>query len=284
MKPDWSVVRILLIVVLAVVPAAAQIPLVSLRNASRPGRDLQTGDRYEIVITAAPQQAVSVRTSRQGRTDWGPIIGATDRTGRWSTAGQFGREDFGGWREIWTVEGKLASPVLQFEVKAPCVASGRRQSFFVSGPNLILSCDTTEGAQTFATPGWADAFRTPDGRLVNGRTGEQPQEQYYSELLEQFLGNGMGRTAIALQSSRGGLGDETAELIRKLIGVNALTEEETRNTLAILRTAFARPVSIQPTAKAPLRTLLLLRHLADITEPGTLRREIGETIAYFEAR
>ena len=41
MKPDWSVVGILLIVVLAVVPAAAQIPLVSLRNASRPGRDLR---------------------------------------------------------------------------------------------------------------------------------------------------------------------------------------------------------------------------------------------------
>ena len=56
--------RILLTLVLAIVPAVAQIPLVHLLNASRPGSDFQIGDRFEIVITAAPNQGVSVRTSR----------------------------------------------------------------------------------------------------------------------------------------------------------------------------------------------------------------------------
>jgi len=276
-------VRILPILLLAIVPAVAQIPLVSLLNASRPGSDFQIGDRFEIVIAAAPNQRVSVRTSRQGRTDWSPVVGSTDNTGRWFTGGQFEKRDFGSWGEIWTVGGKFASPAIQFSVNAPCLPSGH-QSLFMSGPNMILNCETTEGTQTFATPALSDSFRTPDGRLVNGRASEQTQEQYHSELLEHFMANGMGTTPVALQSSRGGLGDETADLISKLIGVNALKEDETRNSLAIVRAAFEKPENIQPTAKEPSRTLLLLRHLADITDPGNLKREIDETIAYVQAR
>jgi hypothetical protein len=277
--------RILLTLVLAMVPAFAQIPLVRVLNASRPGSDFQIGDRFEIVITAAPNQRVSVRTSRQGRTDWSPVVGSTDSTGRWSTGGQFEKRDFGSWGEIWIVGGKLASPVIQFSVNAPCLPGGRNQSFlFHSGPNMILNCETTEGTQTFATPSLSDSFRTPDGRLVNGRASEETQEQYYGELLQHFMANGMGTTPVALQSPRGGLGDETADLISKLIGVNALNENETRNSLAIVRAAFEKPENIQPTAKEPSRTLLLLRHLADITDPGNLKREIDETIAYFQAR
>jgi hypothetical protein len=75
MNSDWSIMRILLTLVLAIVPAVAQIPLVSLLNASRPGSDFQIGDRFEIVMTAAPNQRISVRTSRQGRTDWSPVVG-----------------------------------------------------------------------------------------------------------------------------------------------------------------------------------------------------------------
>ena len=275
--------RIPIIFVLAVVPAVAQISLVHLLNASRPGSDFRVGDRFEIVITAAPNQPVSVRTMRQGHTDWSPVIGTTDSTGQWSTGGQFENRDFGGWGEIWTVGGKLASPAIQFSVNAPCLPSGQNQSFS-SGPNMILNCETTEGTQRFATPSLADPFRTPDGRLVGGPSSAQTQEQYYSELLQHFMANGMGATPVALQSSRGGLGDETADLISKLIGVNALKEEETRNSLAIVRAAFEKPENIQPTAKEPSRTLLLLRHLADVTDQGTLKREITETITYFQAR
>jgi len=94
----------------------------------------------------------------------------------------------------------------------------------------------------------------------------------------------MGATPVAFQSSRGGLGDETAGLVSKLIGVNALKEEETRNLLAIVRAAFEKPDNIQPDGKDPTRTLLLLHHLADITDQGAIKQEIAETIAYFEAR
>jgi len=284
MNSDWSIMRTLLILIFVIVPAVAQIPLVSLLNVSRPGSDFQIGDRFEIVITAAPNQLVSVRTFRQGRTDWSPVVGSTDSTGRWSTGGQFEKRDFGSWRENWTVGGKLASPVIQFSVNAQCLLSGRNEFLFMSGPNMVLNCETTEGAQTFVTPTLSDSFRTPDGRLVNGRASEQTQEQYYSEVLENLMANGMGTTPVRLQSSRGGLGDETADLINRLIGVNALTEDETRNSLAIVRAAFENPENIQPTAKEPSRTLQLLRRLADITQPGNLKGEIDETIAYFQAR
>ena len=278
--------RVPLLLVLAIIPAAAQSPLVRLLNASRPiSRDFQVGDRFEILITGAPSQPVSVRTSMHGRTDWSPIIGSTDSTGRWSTGGQFEKSDFGGWREVWTVGGKLASPAIQFSVNAPCLPGGQGQAH-ISGPNIILSCETTEGTQTFVTPSLSDPFRTPDGRLIPGRRTEETPGQYHTGIIQDLIAGGteMRADRISLQSSRGGLGDETADLISKLIGVNALNEDETRNSLAIIRAAFEKPETIQPSAKEPPKTLLLLRHLADFTDQDSLKREIAETIAYVQAR
>jgi hypothetical protein len=286
MNSDRRIMRVPLLLVLAIIPAAAQSPLVRLLNASRPiSRDFQVGDRFEILITGAPSQPVSVRTSMHGRTDWSPIIGSTDSTGRWSTGGQFEKSDFGDWREIWTVGGKLASPAIQFSVNAPCLPGGQGQAH-ISGPNIILSCETTEGTQTFVTPSLSDPFRTPDGRLIPGRRTEETQGQYHTEIIQDLIAGGteMRADRISLQSSRGGLGDETADLISKLIGVNALNEDETRNSLAIIRAAFEKPETIQPSAKEPSRTLLLLRHLADFTDQDSLKREIAETIAYVQAR
>src|SRR5258708_38632653 len=91
--------RALLILVLGVIPAAAQSPLVRLLNASRPiSRDFQIGERFEILITGAPNQPVSVRTTMHGHTDWSPIIGSTDSTGRWSV----GRTVFE--KRLWGLE------------------------------------------------------------------------------------------------------------------------------------------------------------------------------------
>ena len=272
--------RILLTLILAV-SSAAQVPVVSLVNASRPGSDFQVGDRFELVITAAPHQPVSVRTYRQGNTDWSPTIGSTDNTGHWSTTGQFARSDFGSWKEFWTVGGKLASPS-QFDVKAPCLPNGW-QFLEMMGAHMAVTCETSDGIQMFSTPGSSDSFRTPDGRLVEANPSGKTQEQYDGELLQHYMATGIGAKPVSLQSPRGGLGDETAELISKLIGGNALTEDETRNVLAIVRAAFAKPENIQPTAKQPWRTLLLLQRLDEITGPGDLKREIGETIAYFQA-
>src|SRR5207245_2379839 len=112
-----------------------------------------------------------------------------------------------------------------------------------SGPNQILNCGTTEGPQTYVTPSLSDSFRTPDGRVVPGRPAEQTPRQYHMQIIQDFIASGkrMGVDGISLQSSRGGLGDETADLVGELIGVNALTEDETRNSLAILRAAFEKP-------------------------------------------
>lgn len=279
--------RVPLLLVLAIIPAAAQSPLVRLFNTSGPiSRDFQIGDRFEILITGAPNQPVSVRTTMHGRTDWSPIIGSTDSTGRWSVGGQFEKSDFGGWSQVWTVGGRLVSPAIQFSVNAPCMPGG--QGFAsVSGPNLAMTCETAAGRRTFVTQSLLDPFRTPDGRLVPGRATEQTPEQYHMEILEHLITGreeDMKEARISLQSSRGGLGDETADLISTLIGVNALNEEETRNLLAIIRAAFEKPETIQPLAKNPSRTLLLLRHLTDFTNKDSLKREIAETIAYVQAR
>ena len=89
--------------------------MVRLINAARPGStDFQIGDRFEIVIPGAADQPVSVRTTRDGRTDWGPVIGRSDISGRWSTTGEFTKSDFGNWSEAWTVGTSWPIPSLIF--------------------------------------------------------------------------------------------------------------------------------------------------------------------------
>src|ERR1039457_3160998 len=265
MNSDRRIMRVPLLLVLAIIPAAAQSPLVRLLNASRPiSGDFQVGDRFEILITGAPNQPVSVRTSMHGRTDWSPIIGSTDNTGRWSTGGQFEKSDFGDKREIWTVGGKLASPAIQFSVNAPCLPGGQGQSL-ISGPNIILNCETTEGTQTFVTPSLSDPFRTPDGRLIPGRRTEETPGLYHTEIIQDLIAGGteMRADRISLQSSRGGLGDETADLISKLIGVNALNEDEKKKEKTGIRVLFTglnlkKPKPPRPPPRGPPRRLFFL--------------------------
>ena len=278
-------VRILFAVAIAVIPAAAQNPLVRLLNASHPANTVfQVGDRFEVLITGAPNQPISVRTTMEGRTDWGPIVGSTDNTGRWSATGQFEKSDFGGWEEVWTVGGKLASPVVQFSVSAPCLP-GRQRSAAVSGPNMAMTCETAEGRQTFGTPSLSDPFRTSDGRLVPGRSSQETQDAYQMRILQELITGQQPYTGtFGLQTSRGGRGDETADLITNLIGANALSEREIRNVLTIIHFAFARPDNIAPGAKDPARTLKLLRHLTEFTDQTSLRREIAETMEYVQSR
>ena len=278
--------RVLAILVLSIVPAVAQSSLVRLINSSHPSStEFSIGDRFEILITGAPNQPISVRTMTQGRTDWSAVIGMTDNTGKWSMGRQFENNDVGGWRAMWTVGGKLAGPPIQVSVsgKTPCLPDGH-QITLMSGPNVYVTCDTSEGRQTFSSPSQYDPFRTPDGRVVNGRATDQTQEQYHTEILQYLMENGMGPTPVALVSSRGTIGDETADLISTLIGVNALSDDETRNLLAILRAAFEKPENLRPSVRIPSSTVRLLRRLADSTDKDSLKQEINETIAYVQAR
>jgi hypothetical protein len=284
-KVGWAAWIGWLIPVVTAIPASAQVPLVRLVNLSRPtGHDFQIGDRYEILITASPNQPVSVRTTMQGRTDWGPVIGSTDDTGRWSTTGQFEKRDFGGWREVWTVGGRIANPVVQFSVEAPCLPG--RQAFASStGLNTLLTCETAEGTQNFVTPSSGDPFRTPDGRLVPGRPGSMTPDQYHTEILEYLTAGPAPNPEAAhinLQSSHGKLGDEVGQLIQQLIGANALSESEIRNVLSIIRATFQHPEMIPQSSRNPSRTLLLLQHLADATDEFALKQQIAETVAYLE--
>jgi hypothetical protein len=278
--------RVLFALLVVVIPAAAQNPLVRLVNTSHPASSVfQVGDRFEVLVTGAPNQPVSVRTTMNGRTGWGPIIGSTDSTGRWSTAGQFEKNDFGGWYEVWTVGGKLASPVVQFSVNAPCLPGGRGMAF-TSGPNVMQTCETAEGSQSFSTSPGSNSFLTSDGSLVpRSSIGQEAQDVYQMGILQHLItAQGQSTGPVALWSSRGSRGDETAELITNLIGVNALSEGETRNVLSIVRNAFAKPETLAPGTNYPARSLKLLRHLADFVDDSGLQRQIAETLEYVQTR
>jgi len=270
--------RALVILAIVIIPAAAQGPLVRLINPTRPAsRDFQIGDRFEILITGDANQPVSVRTAMHGRIDWGPVIGRTDASGRWSTTGQFEKADFGGWSEVWTVGGKLANPAIYFSVDAPCVKGGPA-SAMQSGPNMVLTCETAAGRQTFATPSDTEPFRTPDGRLVLGRISNMTAEQYHADIMQYLI------TSQANGVASGQHGDEAGALIMKVIGVNALSDDEARNVVAIVRAAFDKPDFIPPAARNPSETLRLLRSLADSTGRESLRQEIAQTMAYLHTQ
>jgi len=277
--------RALFLLVMATASALAQTPLVRLVNTSRPaGRDFQIGDQFQILITGAPKEPISVRTTMNGSTDWGPVFASTDDTGRWSTTGRFEKNDFGDWKEVWTVGGKLANPRISFTVQAPCLPGGQ---YFQSGPNVFVSCETAEGKQTFAAPWNSGSLRTPDGRFIARREpGNMTQDEYHMDILQDMItskGGDSARTRVSLQSSRGGHGDEVAGLIARLIGVNALSDDETRNVLAIIRATFEKPETIALSARVPSKTVQFLQHLTDLTDQGSLKQQIADTMAYVQS-
>lgn len=264
--------KVLVVFVMAALAASAQSPTVRIINTSRPGSsDFQVGDRFEVVVTGAPDLPVSVRTSRQGRTDWGPVVAHTDAGGRWSTKGQFEKQDFGGWREIWTVGGKVANPVIGLSVKGSCLPAGHA-SISTSGPNEMLSCDTPTGHQSFVTRSDGDSFRTPDGRVIPGRVlSNMTAEQYHMEIMQSMMGGG--------NPQPGKIAAEAGDLIMKMIGVNALTDAETRTVLSIVRTAFEQ-IEFRAGEAEKLGMLALLEHLEGGTDQPSLKRETSELIDF----
>jgi hypothetical protein len=262
--------KVLIVFVMAAIAASAQNAAVKITNLSRPGSaDFQVGDRFEVVVTGAPDLPVSVRTSRQGRTDWGPVIAHTDTGGRWSTQGQFEKQDFGGWWEIWTVGGKVASPVIGLSVQGSCIPGGKAM-ISTSGPNEVLSCDTATGPQVFVTPSDGDSFRTPDGRVIPGRVpSNMTAEQYHMEIMQWMIGT-------SGDAEPGQLDAEAGDLIMKMIGVNALTEVETRKVLSIVRAAY-QPTNFRAGEAQKPAMLALLEDLANQAERESLKGEILET-------
>ncbi len=273
--------RIVLVLALAVTSLAAQRPIVRITNTTRPdGNDFHIGDRYEIEISGVAQQPVSVRTTRNGWTDWSPVIALTDVNGLWSTTGRFEKGDFGDWSEVWTVGGKLAAPAMHFSVGAPCLIGGQIMISQISR-YIAQTCETPEGRETFTTPSGEELFRTPDGRVVPGHArADMTAEQFHAEIIQDFI---LGDRE-QVHAKYTGRGDEAGNRILQLIGVNALSESEMRKVLSVIRVAFEQPEAIPPGLKYPSRTLLLLRQLADSTDQEGLKQQIAETIAHVHAQ
>jgi hypothetical protein len=269
--------RMLLVFAVAALPLFAQSPAVRLSNAGRAGStDFQIGDRFEIVLMGAANQPVSVRTTNNSRSDWGPVIGSTDASGRWSVGGQFEKADFGDWSEVWTLGGKLASPVVHFFVSAPCLP-GKPGVMMFLGQLRAQTCETADGRQTFQTPSFDEPLRTPDGRVIPGRSPLSfTAEEYRVAFLESMI------TSFQSGQRMRPFGDGAAEAITQIIGVNALTENEMRNVLGIIRASFEEPELIPREAKEPTASVLLLQRMADAAESEGLKKEIAETSEYVQ--
>ena len=112
-------------------------------------------------------------------------------------------------------------------------------------------------------------------------------DEYHMDILEYLITSqdkDVVDPRISLQSSSGGLGDEVAGLIARLIGINALSDDETRNVLKIIHASFEKPESIAPSARVPSKTIHFLLHLADLTDQDSLKHQIADTIDYIQNR
>jgi hypothetical protein len=262
-------VKTLIVFAMAVISASAQNPTAKIVNTSRSGSsDFKVGDRFEIVVTGRANQPVSVRTTRNyARTDWSPVVGWTDTSGRWSTTREFAKTDFGPWEQAWTVGDQLANPVVSFSVGAPCIPGGSGQAFS-SGPNVVMNCETATGMQTFATPSLDAPVRTPDGRLVSAETPEQTM----GNLIESSGG----------ASASGQHGDDAAVVITRVVGANVLSDRELRNVLSIIGFAFQNRNVVPPTVN-PATTQLLQLLMAE-AQSDDLKQEISKTAAFIQTQ
>jgi hypothetical protein len=75
---------------------------------------------------------------------------------------------------------------------------------------------------------------------------------------------------------------EAGDLIVKLIGMNALTEKETRNALAIVRSAYAPLTRFRATEAQKPAMLALLERLASGAEGPGLKDEVASTIEFVQ--
>jgi len=251
-------VKTLIVFVFAAIAASAQNPTAKIVNTSRSGSsEFKVGDRFEIEVTGRANQPVSARTTRNyASTDWSPVLGWTDARGEWSTTGEFGKADFGPWEKAWTVGDQLANPVVSFSVGAPCIPGGAGQAF-TSGPNVVLSCETATGMQTYATPSL-----------------EVPPRETSAQTMGNLIESSGGHS--------GEHGDDAATVITKVIGANVLGDREIRNVLSIIGAAFQNRMVVPPTVNPA--TMQLLQRLTAEAQSDGLKQDISKTAAFIQTQ
>jgi hypothetical protein len=94
-------------------------------------------------------------------------------------------------------------------------------------------------------------------------------EQYHMEIMQWMIGT-------SGDAEPGQLDAEAGDLIMKMIGVNALTEVETRKVLSIVRAAY-QPTNFRAGEAQKPAMLALLEDLANQAERESLKGEILET-------
>jgi hypothetical protein len=250
--------KLLIVFVAATLAAAAQSPTAKIVNTSRSGSEFKVGDRFEIVVTGRANQPVSVRTTRNyAATDWSPVLGWTDTSGRWSTSREFVKADFGSWEQAWTVGDQLANPVVSYGVGAPCIPGGRGMIFNSGAYHTVIDCETATGMQTYATP--SQDIPSP----------ETP-EQTMGSLIESSGGHS------------GQHGDDAAIVITRVIGANILSDREIRNALSIIGAAFQNRNVVPPTVNPA--TLQLLQRLTSEAQTDGVKQEIAKTAEFIQTQ
>jgi hypothetical protein len=139
------------------------------------------------------------------------------------------------------------------------------------------TCDTRDGKQqTFVPLSNGNSFRTPDGRVVPEKSrSNQTAEEYHLVIMQGMVTGRAPEEPVKLDP-------EAGDLIVKLIGVNALTETETRNALSIVRSAYAPLTRFRATEAQKPAMLAMLRQLAAGAEAQGLKEEIASTIEFVQ--
>jgi hypothetical protein len=91
----------------------------------------------------------------------------------------------------------------------------------MGGPNMVLSCETAEGRQTFATPSDTDPFRTPEGRVVRPQSIEHDGGAIPRG--DSAVSHYQPRQRREVESA---WRDEAGTLITKIVGPNTFDEDE----------------------------------------------------------
>ncbi len=119
--------------------------VLTLRNTSRPGSPLASGDSFDLVITGPAYSPVTIEATRNGTQRGVSDLGQTDGQGLKIIGGRMSDSEIGSWVEVVKVANSSAT--ISFSVgAAPGMTTG-------GGPAAVGSGSATGGGSSTAIPG-----------------------------------------------------------------------------------------------------------------------------------
>ena len=111
------------------------------------------------------------------------------------------------------------------------------------------------------------------------RQNSQQTGRYNADILQAQV---LGPVDAAACRRRNRFGDDAAILIQKLIGQNALSDQELQRVLMIIHAAFEQRNHLRPALRDPVATTTFLQTLTSATDRDDSKRLIADTIHYVQ--